>query len=627
MICTAKEISKMFGGNVIFENLSFEIKTGDRIGIVGRNGTGKTTVFKLLAGIEPPDSGDIFMRKGTSIGYLSQIPTFDEQKTAKDVLLLVFQGLLDIQESIKKLEQKMADPAEVDRLNDILEEYGKLQDVFSRSGGYEIESDIDRVSNGLGVTPLLHQQFQQLSGGEQTKVMLASILLEKPDLLLLDEPTNHLDIQAVEWLEDYLSNYEGTVVIVSHDRRFLDQTVKKIFDLDGGEITIYHQNYSGFVKEKEERLLQEFARYEEQQKKIKKMKEAIKRLKEWANQANPPNEGLHKRARNMERALARMEKLKKPILEYRKMALEFDMNDRSGRDVLEMKSVAKRFGEQTLLQDITFRLQFKERVAIVGENGSGKSTILKMIMREVEPDEGIVNVGSNVKIGYLSQHIEGKNQHQTVLEAFRDEVAVTEGEARRILAGFLFYGPAVFHKVNDLSGGERMRLRLAILMNQELNMLILDEPTNHLDIDSREVLEDALEQFPGTILCVSHDRYLLMKLFPITYWLENGSITRYIGTYDEAKEKRDEARAADIREPVRKHSEKKRTQTESPKQPQERTPEWMESEINQMEDEIFSIEKRMEGNPDVTKLMDLQKAKEILEKKRDMLYEELEEIM
>lgn len=315
------------------------------------------------------------------------------------------------------------------------------------------------------------------------------MLLQKPDLLLLDEPTNHLDLFAVEWLEQFLKEYNGTVMVISHDRYFLDEVVTKIFDLEDGEIHVYHTNYSRFVEEKEERLLQEFQAYQEQQKKIKKMKEAIKRLREWANQANPPNEGLHKRARSMERALERMEKLKKPILERKQMGLQFEGQERSGKDVVVMKEVSKGFAEHLLFNEANLHVRFQERAAIVGRNGTGKTTLLKLLLEQIEPDAGEIRIGSSVKIGYLSQHAYG-NRKSNVLEAFREYVAVTEGEARHILAKFLFYGPAVFKKVTQLSGGEKMRLRLAQLMYQDINFLILDEPTNHLDIESREVLEE-----------------------------------------------------------------------------------------------------------------------------------------
>lgn len=497
IVCSVDKIAKMYGGNSVFEEISFEIKEKERVGLVGRNGSGKTTLIKLVAGEETPDSGQIHWKKGTAIGYLSQIPDYEDSTTTKAVLTSAFSPLLKIEEKMKRLETKMGMENNADTLEKLIGEYGDLQDQFTMNGGYEIESNIERIVHGLNIQPLLWQSFSRLSGGEKTKVGLALMLLKQPDLLLLDEPTNHLDLMAVEWLGNFLKEYSGTVLLISHDRYFLDEVVNKVIDLEDGEITTYHTNFTGFVKEKEERLLREFQAFEEQQKKIKKMKETIKKLREWANRANPPNAGLHRRARNMERALERMEKLQRPVLNRKKMNLEMDSTDRSGKDVIVLKDVAKRFDDKQLFENVTMHVTYQERAAIIGENGTGKSTLLKMILQQLEPDAGEVRIGSNVKIGYLSQNIFSTIKDETVIEAFREEVNVTEGEARQILARFMFYGYHVFQKVSQLSGGERMRLRLAQLMHQDINLLILDEPTNHLDIDSREVLEEALEDFQG----------------------------------------------------------------------------------------------------------------------------------
>ncbi len=538
-ICSVNNVTKSFGGNTIFENISLEIKNGERVGLVGRNGSGKTTIFGLLTGMESLDAGAIHMKKGTRIGHVAQIPKFDEVMTVYDVLSSAFKVEKELEKEMHALEKNMAVEQEQSALEKLMERYGVIQEKFAFLGGYEIEANIMKVANGLQVTDLFSRVFTELSGGEQTKVSLAYMLLQKPDLLLLDEPTNHLDLFAVEWLEQFLKEYTGTVIVISHDRYFLDEVVTKIFDLEDGEIHVYHTNYSQFVEEKEERLLQEFQAYQEQQKKIKKMKEAIKRLREWANQANPPNEGLHKRARNMERALERIEKLKRPILERKQMGLQFEGQERSGKDVVVMKEVSKGFAGRPLFEQANLHVRFQERAAIVGRNGTGKTTLLKLLLEEINPDVGEIRIGSSVKIGYLSQHTYG-NVKSNVLEAFREYVAVTEGEARHILAKFLFYGPAVFKKVTQLSGGEKMRLRLAQLMYQDINFLILDEPTNHLDIESREVLEEALEQYNGTILAVSHDRYFLNKLFEKTYWIDECKLFEFAGNYAWARQKWEE---------------------------------------------------------------------------------------
>ncbi|EJS63665.1 ABC transporter ATP-binding protein [Bacillus cereus] len=623
-ICSVNNVTKSFGGNIIFENISLEIKNGERVGLVGRNGSGKTTIFQLLTGMESLDAGTIHMKKGTRIGHVAQIPRFDEEMTVYDVLSSAFKAEKELEQEMHVLEKNMAEEQEPSALQKLMERYGVIQEKFTFLGGYEIEANITKVANGLQVTELFPRSFMELSGGEQTKISLAYMLLQKPDLLLLDEPTNHLDLFAVEWLEQFLKEYTGTVMVISHDRYFLDEVVTKIFDLEDGEIHVYHTNYSQFVAEKEERLLQEFQAYQEQQKKIKKMKEAIKRLREWANQANPPNEGLHKRARNMERALERIEKLKRPILERKQMGLQFEGQERSGKDVVVMKEVSKGFADRSLFEHANLHVRFQERAAIVGRNGTGKTTLLKLLLEEIEPDAGEIRIGSSVKIGYLSQHAYG-NMKSNVLEAFRECVAVTEGEARHILAKFLFYGPAVFKKVTQLSGGEKMRLRLAQLMYQDINFLILDEPTNHLDIESREVLEEALEQYNGTILAVSHDRYFLNKLFEKTYWIDERKLFEFAGNYAWARQKWEEKVEKQVIK--QKRQGRKSIETAHVKKKEPRSFEEIENELMYIEESIYTLECEMEHVVDVGRLEKLYEEKTKKELLRVELYNELESIV
>ncbi|MCU5688929.1 MULTISPECIES: ribosomal protection-like ABC-F family protein [Bacillus] len=623
-ICSVNNVTKSFGGNIIFENISLEIKNGERVGLVGRNGSGKTTIFQLLTGMESLDAGAIHMKKGTRIGHVAQIPKFDESRTVYEVLSSAFKIEKELEREMRTLEKHMAEEQESSVLQKLMERYGIIQEKFAFLGGYEIEANIMKVANGLQVTELFPRSFLELSGGEQTKVSLAYMLLQKPDLLLLDEPTNHLDLFAVEWLEQFLKEYNGTVMVISHDRYFLDEVVTKIFDLEDGEIHVYHTNYSRFVEEKEERLLQEFQAYQEQQKKIKKMKEAIKRLREWANQANPPNEGLHKRARSMERALERMQKLKKPILERKQMGLQFEGQDRSGKDVVVIKEVSKGFADHPLFNEVNLHVRFQERAAIVGRNGTGKTTLLKLLLEEIEPDAGEIRIGSSVKIGYLSQHAYG-NMKSDVLEAFREYVAVTEGEARHILAKFLFYGPAVFKKVTQLSGGEKMRLRLAQLMYQDINFLILDEPTNHLDIESREVLEEALEQYNGTILAVSHDRYFLNKLFEKTYWIDERKLFEFAGNYAWARQKWEEKLGTQVIK--QKRQGRKSIETVPVKKIEVRNIEEIETELMHVEEDIYTLECKMEHVVDVEMLEQLYEEKTKKELLRAELYNELENIV
>lgn len=678
MMCYAEKISKMWGGTPVFEQLSVDIHDGDRIGLVGPNGCGKTTVLKLLSGMEPPDEGTIHYKKGSRTAMLAQIPDYGPDVTAMDVLEQAFAELIRLKRRMTELESDMASPDPI-VMEKTLKEYGTLQDAFAGMGGYEMEASRSRVAEGLGIAHLLHMPFDSLSGGERTKVCLGRILLESPDLLLLDEPTNHLDLSAVEWLESYLQEYRGSVLIVSHDRYFLDRVVTKIYDLEGGAVDIYHGNYTYFVEEKERRLLIEFAAFQEQQKKIKKMEEAIKRMRLWAAQADNP--AMFKRAAAMQKALDRMNKLNRPVLERKKMGLTFEMSERSGKDVVRMEGVGKSFvsnggaalraddngmtrsigknEDRALYANIDLLVRFGESVAIVGDNGSGKSTLLRMIMGQLQPDAGTVTVGSNVKIGYLAQHDLFPDEEKTLVDAFRDTVMVEEGEARYLLSKFLFYGASVYRKVSSLSGGERMRLRLAQLMHQDLNVLVLDEPTNHLDIDAREALEDTLAAFPGTLICVSHDRFLLNKLFPVTYWLEGGSLTRYEGSYNDAKRKRGELRTGiqaafladkDGKAPAaagkndsstasgksgheaskstrRSGGGKEENQSRDRRHAddQEKQLARLEADIAGMERKLAVLDHAMMTEADPKKLAELHGERQLLEAERELLYQRLEQ--
>ncbi|WP_337019710.1 ribosomal protection-like ABC-F family protein [Oceanobacillus massiliensis] len=630
IVCSVSKVKKMYGGTTIFEDITTEIKEKDRVGLVGRNGSGKTTLFRLLAGRETPDSGQIHWKKELKIGYLEQIPDYQSKLTAKEVVMTAFSELMEIERDMKNIEGEMSRETNPDRLQKVMEVYGDIQDRFRLNGGYEIEANIEKIANGLNIKELLAKQFSSLSGGEKTKVGLCLTLLKKPNLILLDEPTNHLDLMAVEWLGNFLRDYAGTVVVISHDRYFLDEVVNKILDLEDGNLDSYPTNFSGFVKAKEERLLQEFHAYEEQQKKIKKMKEAIKRLRDWANRANPPNEGLHKRARNMERALERMEKLNRPILNRKKMSLDMDSSDRSGNDVMILRGVTKRFGERELFRHVNMHVTYQERVAIIGENGTGKSTLIKLMLNQISADEGEVKVGSNVKIGYLSQQIFSETEDVSIIEAFRNEVKVAEGDARKILARFLFYGHAVFRKLSQLSGGERMRLRLAQLMHQEINLLILDEPTNHLDIESREVLEDTLEEYEGTIVAVSHDRYFLNKLFGKIYWIENKEVHGFAGNYTYAKGKMAEKKLYKEDGPLNKlvsnAFKERRDESASGNQESNKRNLWHENlqqTIAKLEQRIEEIDLLLADITDLVQLQELFKEKEALEKQWEDYCEQL----
>lgn len=547
MIIQCQNVQKYHGAQLVLNSITFDIRQGEKIGLIGRNGCGKSTLFHLLSGEERSDQGQISIRKGSVIGLLSQIQESNEAETVYEVLQRSFAEPLQWQSRLRELEQEMSicnTGTDESVWNRLLKEYGSLQDKFETAGGYEIEASIQRVAFGLGIgTDQYTRLFASLSGGEKTKVGLAELLLRRPDILLLDEPTNHLDMHAIEWLEQFLQSYDGTVLAISHDRYFLDAVVKKVIEIEDGEATTYHTNYSGYQVEKEARLLQQFADFQEQQKKIKQMQESIKRLIEWGNRSNPPNPSFHRRAASMQKALDRMVKIKRPILERKSMDLQLQQKDRSGNQVVILEDVRKAYGERTLFKDANEVLRYGETTALIGGNGAGKSTLLRIILGQEAPDHGKCTLGSRTVVGYLAQEAVPEDEKQSVLSFFREQAGLEEGEARGQLAHFLFYGADVFKGITNLSGGEWTRLRFAVLMHRKPNLLILDEPTNHLDIDSREALEEALEEFPGTVLAVSHDRYFINRLFHKLWSIENGQFGVFNGNYEYYKEKQAEKEA------------------------------------------------------------------------------------
>ncbi|RNB87354.1 ABC transporter ATP-binding protein [Brevibacillus fluminis] len=606
ILAATNAMTKSYGAHPVLENITIEIHAGERVGIVGPNGAGKSTLCKILCGQEVADSGEIFKARGSRWSYLPQTPVYPDEWTGRDVIASAFAEVSAISGKMRELEQQMGGAAETHGLlEQLLGKYQQLQEQFEQLDGYRTETVMAQVTTGLGISePMLDMLFARLSGGEQTKIGLAKLLCEASDVLLLDEPTNHLDVEAMEWLEEFLREYKGTVLAISHDRYFLDRIVTSIIEIDCGEATQYPGNYSAYVTEREERLLRQFAEYEEQQRKIKKMQETIKRLKEWGNRSNPPNEGFHRRAKSMEKALARIERIERPKLEADRMALAFKATDRSGTDVLIAEGVGKTFEGKTLFADAELLLRYGERKALLGPNGCGKSTLMKMLIGDLTPDAGTVRLGASVQVGYLSQKAIEGDPNRRVIDAFREIAKITEPEARHRLAKFLFYGEQVYKRVGQLSGGERMRLRLAQLMHQPINLLLLDEPTNHLDIEARETLEEAIAEFRGSLFIVSHDRYFLQKMVDGVFWIDEKKIVRYEGRYEEAREQRRRQLAAKQAALVTVPSPQKQVQPKpaaqepaSTKQPEKKVNPYqlqkLEEQIAQLEAERLAAQQQL----------------------------------
>ena len=504
-------IKKNYGLKNVLNGVSFEVKTGERIALIGSNGAGKSTILKIINGEEKQDSGQVNIRKGATIGTLNQI----YKKESKDILVTdflqkSFDNIKTVEENMKKIEAQMTLEKDEYKLQKLINRYGKVQEQYISKGGYEIQEKFNRMCTIFKFNKeFLNKEYNVLSGGEKTVVNLCAILLKNPEILLLDEPTNYLDIETLEWLEEFLITYKGTILVISHDRYFLDKIATKTILLEEGKEKIYFGNYSYFLEEDERRTLAEFEVYKNQQKQIQKMKESIKKLRSFGEIAK--NEMFYKRAKSIEKRLEKMQVLDKVTLEKRKIDFKLQTGERSGEDVLRATNLRKKYGEKVIFEDFNFEIYYGEKVCLKGRNGAGKSTLIKMILRE-EDYEGKIKIGSSVKIGYIPQEIKFENENETILEAFMKFYIGTETEARRFLAKFMFYRDDVFKKLSKLSGGEKVRIKLAELMNQNVNFLILDEPTNHLDVTTREILENTFEEYKGTILFVSHDRYFINKL-------------------------------------------------------------------------------------------------------------------
>lgn len=528
VIFKANNLKKSYGADVIFDNVSFDLKEGEVVGLLGRNGTGKSTLLKILKGLETPDSGNIQFFKKCSMGYLEQIPEYPNM-TVQDVLYLPFEKVMSIEKDMRAIEGLLATSLNVNDMNKLLEKYGRLQEAFDKNNGYSISSKVEKIKNGLNITEdLSNSIFDKCSGGEKTRVLVAKMLLEEPEILLLDEPTNNLDIKTLEWLEDYIKQYKGSVLVVSHDRYFLDHVIGRVLELDTDGIEEYDGNYSKYIQDKEQRFLERYKAYENNQYITHRMEMQVRRLKSMNSQI------LRGVANKIENRLNKMEKIDKPIFEKKSMRMNEFSGSRSGATLLEAVGIAKSFEQKELFSDIDLTIEKGDRIGIIGENGSGKTTLLKILLGQEMPDDGIIEISSTAKIGYLTQDTSFEDEEKTILETFIQSFdSMNQGEARNKLASMLFTSDDVYKKIKVLSGGEKIRLKLCILMNQNLNLLVLDEPTNHLDLNSREVLEENLMNYSGTLLFVSHDRYFLEKMTNKIWNLENKQMEVFSGNYDE----------------------------------------------------------------------------------------------
>lgn len=622
-VISANNLTKVYDGTeLIFENVSFHVNKGDRVGLVGTNGAGKSTLLNVLSGELSPDEGSFFISQDLTVGYFRQNDLFTSEKTVYEEMLSIFSGVMKMEEEMNEMAAKIAelsaDGAHAEneqRVEKMLAEYDRMTERFKEANGYGYKSEINGVLSSMAFPQSFYdKKTNSLSGGERTRLALAALLLKKPDILFLDEPTNHLDIGTLKWLEQYLRGYKGTVMIISHDRYFLDHTVTRIFEMGNHHLSVYEGNYTFYAGEKKVRLAAELKTYENQQAEIKRQEDMIRRFKERGT------EKLAKRARSREKQLEKVEVMDRPVVMNSRMKIQFKESTKSGNDTLHAEGLSKSYGtgseRRTLFKNVEFDIKRGERICIIGPNGTGKTTLLKMIMSQIEPSEGFIKVGHNIHFGYYDQEQSMLSDSFTVIEEMREAYSLySDTELRGLLGRFLFKNDDVFKPVSALSGGERARLALLKLMLSGANLLVLDEPTNHLDIASKEVFEDALMDFPGTSVIVSHDRYLLNKVPTSIYELTQSGITVYPGNYDYYNEKKAEVTSAnaymndlhknnsveadtaddgsaDIKQ-QRMDERRRNKEAQAEQRRRQRKAEALENEISELEEAIDMLEQEM----------------------------------
>lgn len=628
MILACNNISKSFGIDEVIKNASFHIEEREKAAIVGINGAGKTTLLRIIMGEYSADSGEVVIAKDRTIGYLAQHQNLSGDNTIYDELLSVKQDIIDLERKIRKLELDMHG-REGAELEAVMEAYSKSTHQFELQNGYAYKSEVVGVLKGLGFDESdFEKRMSTLSGGQKTRVALGRLLLSKPDIIMLDEPTNHLDMNSIAWLENYLVNYDGSVIIVAHDRYFLDKVVTKVIEVERGVVSVFSGNYSDYAAKKKQLMDAKLKEYYNQQRDIKHQEEVIAKLKSFNREKSI------KRAESREKLLDKIEVIDKPITVQETMHFKLEPAKESGNDVLSVEGLSKSFGSQKLFEDVSFEIKKGEKVALIGNNGTGKTTILKIINHIIEADSGKVRLGANVEIGYYDQEHNVLHMDKTAFEEIGDAYPdMSNTQIRNMLACFLFTGDDVFKKIGDLSGGERGRVSLAKLMLSNANFLILDEPTNHLDIMSKEILESALNRYTGTVLYVSHDRYFINKTAGRIIELSANTVTNYIGNYDYYLEKRDILAPKEIKAAKEEKSTAVKDDWKAQKEEQARIRKRqsdiakIEKSIEKLEAENAGIDEQLalpEVYTDVPKLMKLNERKQQIDAELTKLYEEWE---
>ena len=600
IILSCKDICKSYGIRDVLKDITFSINEGDKVGIIGANGEGKSTLFKIITKEISQDSGEIFIDKNKTLGYLSQNLALDSDKNIYEETLSVFEELLNIEERLSSLEIKMNEPYDENNASyhdKLIKDYTTLQDIYSHKGGYVYKGEISRVLKGLGFTEDdFYKSINTLSGGQKTRVALCKLLLRKPDIILLDEPTNHLDLEAISWLEDYMKNYKGTVLVISHDRFFLDSVTTSTFEVIAGKVECYNVPYSKFIDLRKKNYEAKLKAYNLQQAEIKRQEAIIEKFRSFNREKSI------RAAESREKALDRMERIEAPTHEKEGSKIKFEASIKSGYDVLHIEDMAKSYGEKTLFTNLNIDLKRGEKVALIGENGRGKTTLFKIIMDKVQADKGVKVLGTNVNVGYYDQEQSDLNLDKTILDEVWDEFPnLTTSKLRSYLASFLFTGDDVFKVINTLSGGEKCRINLLKLMLSKSNLLLLDEPTNHLDIISREALEDAILEYDGTLIVISHDRYFLNKVIGRILELKEDGVSEYLGNYSYYQEKKlNPTRFEDYEELANgktktqlKDEKKKKREAEKEAKALQLKIKNLEKAISEKEDELTNLQEQL----------------------------------